>query len=108
MLQPITRLFLIFWGPPTLQNGNPTGFSASYIPVTVKTAVGYAGHGLANNNTQYYQTISGTTTYISSLGGAAGLYYDSSAFPSSGCSDAATPGQLHHRRAESRPKSQKS
>jgi hypothetical protein len=92
VMQPIVKVFLIYWGPPTLQNGNSTGFSASYIPVTAHTAIAYFGHGLANNNTQYYQTISGTTNYISSFGGAVGFYYDGSAFPSSGCTDTATPG----------------
>jgi hypothetical protein len=92
VMQPFIKLYLIFWGPATLQNGNPTGFDSTYVPVIVNVATGYPGHDLASNNTQYYQTISGVTNYSASMGGAAGGYFDTAAFPSSGCTDTATPG----------------
>jgi hypothetical protein len=52
----------------------------------------YPGHGLDNNNTQYYQTISGVTSYIQNSGGLAAAVVDGDAYPASGCTDSATPG----------------
>jgi hypothetical protein len=92
VMQPFLKFYLILWDPPTLQNGGSTGFTSTYISVIVNALNGYPGHSIASNNTQYYQTISGVTTYSASLGGAAGGYHDTSPYPSSGCSDSITPG----------------
>jgi hypothetical protein len=52
----------------------------------------YPGHGLDNNNTQYYQTISGVTSYIHNSGGLAAAVVDTDPYPVSSCHDPATPG----------------
>src|SRR5262249_33875121 len=58
----------------------------------------YPGHGIDNNNTQYYSQscVSGTvlcfTEYVQNAGGLGGSWVDTSAYPPSGCSDSATPG----------------
>jgi hypothetical protein len=83
--------YAIFWVPPALQNGGATSMSAAYQTVQKNVLADYAGHGLDNNNTQYYQ---GSTTkkYIQNTGKLAGSYVDTTSYPASGCSDSATPG----------------
>src|SRR5205807_5880603 len=82
----------IFWVPPTLQTGGGTGFSASYAGVQVYMGAWITGHSPYDNNTQYYQTISGVTSYIQNAGGYAGYYIGTAPYPASGCADSATPG----------------
>jgi hypothetical protein len=86
-----TNTYAIFWVPPTLQNGGATSMSAAYQNIQKNVLADYAAHGIDNNNTQYYQ---GSTTkkYIQNSGKLAGSYVDTSAYPASGCSDTATPG----------------
>jgi hypothetical protein len=53
--------------------------------------------GIDNNNTQYYQILGSTTTYIQNAAGViltngfAGSFVDNAPYPASGCSDTATP-----------------
>jgi hypothetical protein len=92
--------YAIFWLPSSgkLQNGAATGFSARYQDVQKALLSLYPGHGIDNNNTQYYdQTcIPGLficfTEYVQNAGGLGGSWVDTSAYPPSGCSDSATPG----------------
>jgi hypothetical protein len=84
--------YAIFWLPSNLQTGTPTDMSALYRPVIKKFLTDYPGHGIDNNNTQYSQFIGGITTYIHNAGAFGGAFLDTSAYPASGCSDAATPG----------------
>jgi hypothetical protein len=63
VMYPNVQIYAIFWGPPTLQNGSWTGFSAKYGQISVYLTAYFAGHGLQNIATQYYQTIGGTTTF---------------------------------------------
>jgi hypothetical protein len=56
----------------------------------------YPGHGIDNNNTQYYQTT-GTlfihfTNWILNSGGFVASFVDTTPYPASGCTDTATPG----------------
>jgi hypothetical protein len=91
IMLPFVAVYIIYWAPPTLQDGHATGFSSKYGLVETLLGAWYSGHGLGNNNTQYYQTISGTTTYFQNNGGLGGIFIDTAAYPASGCSDAATP-----------------
>jgi hypothetical protein len=63
------KIYEIFWSPDTLQTGDSTGFSPNYFEVQTKLGDLYNGHGIGNNNTQYFQTINGKTTYVRNEGG---------------------------------------
>jgi hypothetical protein len=98
---PIMRranLYAIFWIPAALQNSGTTGMSLAYQNLQTRLLADYTGHGIDNNNTQYYQILGATTTYIQNAPGAiptsglAGFTFDNAPYPASGCSDAATPG----------------
>jgi hypothetical protein len=92
VMLPYVAVYNIYWAPSHLQSGVSTGFSSLYGTVTILHNAWLEGHGLLDNATQYYQTISGTTTYFANNGGLGGYYIDSSAYPASGCTDSATPG----------------
>jgi hypothetical protein len=92
VMQPYQAVYNIYWAPPHLQNGGATGFDSLYGTVTVLHSAWNPGHGLMNIDTQYYQTVSSTTTYINNNGGLGGYYVDSAAYPASGCTDSATAG----------------
>jgi hypothetical protein len=89
---PSITTYVIFWVPPTLQNGNPTGLSAKYESVVKSLMTDYPGHGIANNSTQYYSVSGGVTKYFLNAGSFAGYYVDTNPYPASGCSDPVTPG----------------
>jgi hypothetical protein len=98
-IMPRLNIYSIYWLPATLQNGNPAVMSAAYRTIESKLAKDYVGHGIHNNNTQYYQTIGGVTTYVSGLlfstagtGSEAAAYLDTGSYPASGCTDTVTPG----------------
>ena len=88
--------YAIFWAPAKLQNGASTSLPASYQNIQTALLQLYPGHGIDNNNTQYYmKTGSGLftfTSYIQNVGSFGGSYIDTSAYPSSGCYDSVTPG----------------
>jgi hypothetical protein len=92
VMQTNVNTYAIFWVPPKLQNGNPTSMTAHYQGVLKNMLADYPGHGIDNNNTQYFQIVGGATQYIQNKGGLAGFFVDTSAYPASGCSDGATPG----------------
>jgi hypothetical protein len=66
--------------------------SAHYQSVQKNMLADYEGHGLDNNNTQYYQVVGTAKQYIQNKGSLGGFYVDTSAYPASGCVDTATPG----------------
>ena len=66
--------------------------SNDYKLVQESLAFRYPGHGIANNNTQYYQVIGGNVTFIQNAGGYAGAAIDTIAYPPSACTDRVTPG----------------
>lgn len=88
--------YAIFWAPTTLQNGKSTSLPASYQNIQTDFLKAYPGHGISNNNTQYYMTTgSGTSqikSYVKNVGTFGGSYLDTSAYPSSDCYDSVTPG----------------
>lgn len=85
-------IYAILWAPPTLQNGGPTSFPSHYAIVNLLALVDYPFHGIDNNNTQYFQTVGTTTTYILNAGSFGGFAVDTSPYPASGCTDTFTPG----------------
>jgi hypothetical protein len=85
-------LYNIYWVPAHLQNGNPTSMSTHYKNVQTNLLHDYPEHGIGNNNTQYYQTIGGVTTYIYNRPNGYVTYLDTNPYPASGCTDPATPG----------------
>ena len=86
--------YVIFWAPPTLQDGKPGGLGLIYELVQYNVMRLYSGHGIDNNNTQYYgyQNNKVFFDYIQNAGGFGGLYFDTSPYPASGCTDPITPG----------------
>ena len=63
-----------------------------YALVNIFLLVDYPFHGIDNINTQYFQTVGPTTTYILNAGGFRGFAVDTSPYPASGCTDSLTPG----------------
>jgi hypothetical protein len=92
VIMPRLNVYEIFWGPRHLQTGDTTGFSSNYLSVQLLLGAFYSGHGIGNNNTQYFQVRDDITTYIDNDGGLAGSYFDTSPYPASGCTDSLTPG----------------
>lgn len=86
------KFYGIFWIPAHLQNGGSTQLSSHYRNVLQNLLHDYPAHGIDNNNTQYYQTINGVTTYIQNAGSLGVIYVDTNPYPASGCSDPDTPG----------------
>ncbi len=85
-------IYAVFWDPPRLQSGAATGMSTAYQPILKRMLKDYFAHSLDNNNTQYYQTISGITTYIHNTGTWGGAFVDTAPYPASECADPETPG----------------
>ncbi len=85
-------IYTIFWVPSTLQNGKATKMSKAYINLQNRFVADYPGHGIDNNNTQYYQVVNGVNQYIHNSGRFAGTFTDTSPYPASGCTDTVTPG----------------
>jgi hypothetical protein len=97
-IMPRVKLYAIFWIPAALQNGGSTGMSVAYQNLQTRLLMDYTANGIDNNNTQYYQVIGATATYIQNAAGVglasglAGFTVDNAPYPASGCSDPATPG----------------
>jgi hypothetical protein len=98
-IMPRLNIYSIYWKPAHLQSGATASMSAAYRAVVTNLNADYVGHGIHNNNTQYYQTIGGVTTNASGLlfsvagvGSNAGTYLDTGTYPASGCTDTKTPG----------------
>lgn len=94
VMQPSVATYAIFWLPASgkLQNGAATTLPAHYQLVLKNMLTDYPGHGIANNSTQYFQTIGSATKYIQVAGHLAKAIIDTDEYPASGCSDPATPG----------------
>ena len=94
-VMPSTTFYQIFWLPSTgkLQNGGATGFTTLYQSRLTTLAGRWAGHPLDAVLGQYYQAVGTTTrTYHLPIGSLAATYVDTHAYPASGCTDTATPG----------------
>ncbi len=87
VMQATSTTYAIFWEPPTLQDGTPTQVSATYHTLLERYFNDIGGSGVYGNDTQYYDT-NGSISNSSTFGGA---YIDTSAYPTSDCSDQITP-----------------
>jgi hypothetical protein len=85
-----TKAYAIFWIPAKLQNGGATTLTAHYQTVQKNFLTDYPGHTIGSNNTQYFQTVGTTTTYIKDTGSFAGSFVDTNPYPASGCNDGVT------------------
>ncbi len=86
------NIYAIFWAPPTLQTGAATAIPPSYRSILNGMLGNYAGHSIANINTQYSETIGALKYYHSGLGSFAASVVDTGPYPASGCTDTSTPG----------------
>ena len=50
-------IYTIFWAPKTLQTGVSDSMPTGYKSLMENFAADYVGHGIDNNNTQYFQTV---------------------------------------------------
>jgi hypothetical protein len=98
-IMPKVTLFTIYWLPSKLPNGQPATMVSGYQTILNNVAADYVGHDLSSITTQYYQTISGKTTYVSGLpsevlgtGSLGGTYVDTDPYPASICKMPAFPG----------------
>jgi outer membrane protein assembly factor BamB len=81
--------YAIFWEPPTLQDGESTGVSATYNSLLERYFSDSGGSSLYGTATQYYDAFTGHIVNNSSFGGA---WVDTAPYPASDCTDSATPG----------------
>jgi hypothetical protein len=91
-IMPTVNIYVIFWLPPKLQSGAPTTLSKPYQDLQIRLMKDYPGHGLANNNTQYFETVGSATNYILNSGRFVESYVDTAPYPASACKDTVTPG----------------
>lgn len=82
-----SKVYAIFWNPPTLQSGTATTMPTFYKNFIKQFHYTMISHGLYNIATQYYQTVSSVTSYIQNVGSVQAFYEDTHAYPASGCSD---------------------
>jgi hypothetical protein len=87
-----TNVYAIFWEPKKLQNGDPATVAPGYNDGILQYFKDVNGSGLYQNNTQYYQVVSGKKTFMKNVTQLAGSWVDTAAYPASGCNDPATPG----------------
>jgi hypothetical protein len=84
--------YAIFWKPAKLQSGPSTSMSPTYQSLITRYFGDIGGSGLMNSATQYYQIVNSTKTFITNSSHFTASWTDTSAYPASGCTDAATPG----------------
>jgi hypothetical protein len=94
IMGPTVNIYNIYWLPSSgkLQNGSATTLPVGYQTIMNVLTLWYSSHGIANNNTQYYQVANGVTTFVSAVGTRAATYVDTASYPTSGCTDTVTPG----------------
>ena len=92
-------LFTIYWLPSKLPNGEPATMVSGYQTILNHLAADYVGHDISAITTEYYETVSGTHTYVSGLpsevtstGSLGGTYVDTDPYPKSVCKMPAFPG----------------
>jgi hypothetical protein len=78
VMHPNLRFYVVFWQPPTLQDGSATTIPAGYKTVEANMVGGYEGHALGSISAQYYQQVPPATkpTYITGVGGLSAVYID--------------------------------
>jgi hypothetical protein len=94
VMTPVT-IYSIFWAPPKLQDGTPTLMPSQYQNTLVQFANDYIGHGIHNNNTQYFMTVCDDIPcfskvplpriYIQNDGVLGPAFVEKTAYPKAGC-----------------------
>ena len=84
--------YAIFWEPPKLQDGSAAYVAPTYNADILQYFNDIGGTGLYNNNTQYYQGSGNNQKFIKNVSTLGGSWVDTAAYPKSGCTDPATPG----------------
>ncbi len=87
-----TNTYAIFWEPKKLQSGEPGYVAPGYNKGILQYFNDIGGTGLYNINTQYYQTNNGNQQNMKNVSALADSWVDTGAYPASGCTDPATPG----------------
>ena len=102
--EPVT-VYAILWNPASgkLQSGAATSMPLQYQFVEQDLVSTYLGHGIGNNNTQYYSTCATLVDdfhcvalgfkflqYAENAGVPGGSYVETSNYPTPGCSDPLT------------------
>jgi hypothetical protein len=103
-----TEFFPIFWIPRRgkLQDGTTsTILPDAYRNLQTRLLKDYGGHGIDNNNSQYFQIMGSDVDYIQSTGRflpddpvrsddgpLGGVFVDTSPYPASGCPTVVSPG----------------
>ena len=93
-IMPYIQIYNIFW-TGAMQVGGNANLPNHYKNLGNLFAMDYAAHPISSNNTQYSQSaplqyVTGLTTIPGHSWG--GTYYDTNAFPVSGCTSSVTPG----------------
>ena len=68
-MRKASNTYAIFWEPPKLQTGAPAYVDPGYNAGILRYFKDVGGTGLYNNNTQYYQTVSGNQQHIKNVSG---------------------------------------
>ncbi|MGA7462090.1 MAG: hypothetical protein WBW69_17805 [Candidatus Korobacteraceae bacterium] len=91
---PVVTTYAIFWIPKSglLQDGKTKTILPPFYRSIQKTLLEeYPGHGIDNNNTQYYSVVpSQPVEYVQNNGGLAGYYVDTSEYPKGLCNNPLT------------------
>ncbi len=88
-----STIYLIFWEPPTLQDGTRTYVSPTYNSLIQQYFTDVGGSGLYNVNTQYYDKDTqdyGSPGHIQNSSTLGGVWIDTSAYPTAKCHDSYT------------------
>jgi hypothetical protein len=91
-MRKVSNTYAIFWEPPKLQTGDPAYVAPGYNAGILQYFNDVGGTGLYNINTQYYQVVGGVQQNIVNASKLAASWVDTGAYPKSGCTDPATPG----------------
>jgi hypothetical protein len=92
VMRKVSNTYAIFWEPPKLQTGDPAYVAPGYNAGILQYFNDVGGTGLYNINTQYYQVVGGVQQNIVNASKLAASWVDTGAYPKSGCTDPATPG----------------
>jgi hypothetical protein len=104
----VNTTFAIFWGPSNAWDTNSAGLTYTGLIEQYFGDVAADSKSTANamnnvyySDTQYYDTVTGSTRNIQDNSTYGGSYYDTTAYPQNGCTDKATSiclsdAQLQH------------
>ena len=88
-----THLYAIFWEPSKLQDGRAVAVSNGYNALLERYLSDVGGHSIYNNDTQYFETLNGVTSYIQNASTLAGFVVDTTPYPKADCTDPVYPAK---------------